>query len=177
MVQNLYDLSTIDQSLSSVTEAARESKVLEADLQVPWILASRLQGELLLPGNDDYEAVRTVWNAAFDRHPALIVRCLTVADVMTAVTFAREHHLVVSVRSGGHSPAGFGTNDGGMVIDLSRMKGITIDPAQRTARLELERGKGGDHDTQYRFTLPISVKEQLVWADLQTRVQAGELPS
>ena len=113
-----------------------ESKVQGADRQVPWALASRLRGELVLPGDDDYEAARTVWNAAIDRNPALIVRCLNAADVMTAVTFAREHHLVVSVRSGGHSPAGFGTNDGGMVIDLSPMKAITIDPLQRTARLE-----------------------------------------
>jgi FAD/FMN-containing dehydrogenase len=95
-----------------------------------------LQGELVLPGDDDYEAARSVWNGAYDRHPALIVRCLDAADVITAVTFAREHHLLVSVRSGGHSMVGYGTNDGGMVIDLSRMKAITIDPLQRTARIE-----------------------------------------
>ncbi|HEX6480945.1 MAG TPA: FAD-binding oxidoreductase [Ktedonobacteraceae bacterium] len=136
MIQNQQDISTRDQDLFSISEAAPERKVQGAERQVPWALASRLQGELLLPGDDDYEGARSVWNAAFDRHPALIVRCLNAADVMTAVTFAREHHLVVSVRSGGHSIVGFGTNDGGMVIDLSRMKAISIDPVQRTARIE-----------------------------------------
>ena len=136
MIQDQYDTSTKDRSLVSMTEAVPESKAQGADRQVPWALATRLQGELLLPGDDDYEAARTVWNAAIDRHPALIVGCLNAADVMTAVTFAREHHLAVSVRSGGHSFAGFGTNDGGMVIDLSRMKAISIDPIQRTARIE-----------------------------------------
>ena len=62
----------------------------------------------MLPGDDDYAAARTVWNGAIDRHPALIVRCLNAADVITAVTFAREHHLVVSVRSGGHIIGGYG---------------------------------------------------------------------
>jgi FAD/FMN-containing dehydrogenase len=90
----------------------------------------------VLPGDDDYVEAQTVWNGAIDRHPALIVRCLNTSDVITAVTFAREHHLLVSVRSGGHSMAGFGTNNGGMVIDLSRMRAITIDLAQRTARIE-----------------------------------------
>lgn len=136
MIQNQQDISTRDQSLFSISEAAPGRKAQVAERQVPWALASRLQGELLLPGDDDYEVARTVWNAAFDRHPALIVRCLNVADVMTAVTFAREHHLLVSVRSGGHSIVGFGTNDGGMVIDLSPMKAIAIDPIQHTARIE-----------------------------------------
>jgi hypothetical protein len=136
MMQNQFAIATRDRSLSSTSEAAPGCKVNGVDQQVPWALASRLQGELLLPGDDEYATARTVWNGAIDRYPALIVRCRTVDDVMTAVTFAREHHMVLSVRSGGHSFAGFGTNDGGMVIDLSRMKAITIDPVRRTARLE-----------------------------------------
>jgi FAD binding domain len=104
--------------------------------QALWTLKTRLQGELMLPGDDDFEAARSVWNGAYDRHPALIVRCVDAADVTTAINFAREHSLVVSVRSGGHSIVGHSTNDGGMVIDLSRMKAITIEPIRSTARIE-----------------------------------------
>jgi FAD/FMN-containing dehydrogenase len=116
-------------------EIIPESKAQGADRQVLWALESDLQGELLLPGDDDYAEAWTVWYAAFDRHPALIVHCLDAADVMTAVSFAREHHLLVSVRSGSHSYNGYGTNDGGTVIDLSRTKAITIDLARDTERL------------------------------------------
>ena len=136
MIQNQQSIAKRDQSILMSTEIGLESKALGADRQEPLTLADRLRGELVLPGDEDYEAARSVWNAAIDRHPALIVRCLSAADVITAVTFAREYHLAISVRSGGHSPAGYGTTDGGMVIDLSGMKGITIDPVQRTARLE-----------------------------------------
>jgi FAD/FMN-containing dehydrogenase len=99
-------------------------------------LVMGLQGKVVLPGNPDYEAARTVWNGAADRHPSFIVRRANVGDVIAAVTFAREQGMPISVRSGGHSPAGYGTNDGGMVIDLSLMKSITIDPERRIARLE-----------------------------------------
>ena len=103
------------------------------------ILAMHLRGELILPGDHDYESARGVWNGGSDCHPALIVLCADVADVIEAVNFAREQGMSLSVRSGGHSPAGYGTNDGGMVIDLSRMNAITIDPEQRIARIEAGR--------------------------------------
>jgi FAD/FMN-containing dehydrogenase len=136
MIQKQFEIDTRDQNLLHHTTAALEREAQRTDQQVPWALATRVQGELVLPGDDDYDEARTVWNGAIDRHPALIVCCLTVTDVMTAVTFAREHHLLVSVRSGGHSMAGYGTNDGGMVIDLSQMKAIRLDLAKRTARIE-----------------------------------------
>lgn len=136
MLQNRFANATKDQSLLLNAKAVLEGDTPSAGQQVPWSLATRLQGELVLPGDDDYNEARNVWNATIDRYPALIVRCLTVNDVKTAVTFAHEHHMLVSVRSGGHSIAGFATNDGGMVIDLSRMKAITINAAERTARLE-----------------------------------------
>jgi FAD/FMN-containing dehydrogenase len=107
-----------------------------AEEQATRALASRLRGELHLPENPDYEAARGVWNGAFDRHPALIVRCAGVEDVIAAVHFAREQALPLSVRSGGHSVAGYGTNEGGMVLDLSCMKAIRIDPERCTARIE-----------------------------------------
>jgi len=99
-------------------------------------LAIRLHGELVLPGDQDFESLRTNWNAAFDGYPAVIVRCADVEDVIAAVTFAREQGLAVSVCSGGYSIAGYGTNYNGMVVDLSPMKAITIDPQQRIARIE-----------------------------------------
>ena len=97
---------------------------------------TRLRGPLLQRGDDGYDAARTVWNAMIDRRPALIARCAGAADVIASVTFAREHGLLVSIRGGGHNVAGAAVADGGLMIDLSRMKSIRIDPAGRTARAE-----------------------------------------
>ncbi len=99
-------------------------------------LASHLRGALLQPGDAGYEQARQVYNAMIDRHPALIVRCVDVADVMAAVNFARNHQLTLAVRGGGHNGPGLGTCDDGLVIDLSGMKGIRVDPAARTVRVE-----------------------------------------
>jgi FAD/FMN-containing dehydrogenase len=99
-------------------------------------LVSNLRGELILPGDSAYEAERKVWTGSYDRYPAAIVRCADVEDVKTAVNVARELAMPLSVRSGGHSIPGYGTNDGGLVIDLAGMKTITVDPIRRTARLE-----------------------------------------
>jgi FAD/FMN-containing dehydrogenase len=97
---------------------------------------SILRGELVRPGDDRYNERRRVWNASIDRHPALIARCAGVADVIEAVRFARAHQLVVAVRGGGHSYPGYGVCDDGMVIDLSPMKGIRVDPESRTVRAQ-----------------------------------------
>ena len=99
-------------------------------------LQTLLHGQLILPGDEAYESARGVWNATADRHPALIIRPQSVADVITAVTFARGQQMEVSVRSGGHNMAGYGTNDAGLVIGLSRMKALTVDPQRRIARIE-----------------------------------------
>src|SRR4029453_80325 len=107
------------------------------------------RGELIRSGHADYHTARAVWNGNIDRQPALIARCTGPADVQQAVNFARTSQLRVSGRGGGHSAPGYGTNDGGLVIDLSPMKGIRVDPAARTARAQ-----GGvlwrelDHETQ-----------------------------
>ncbi len=95
-----------------------------------------LRGTLLLPGSDEYETARRVHNAMVDKRPGLIVRCAVAADVVRAVNFASENALLLAVRGGGHSVAGLGVCEGGMVIDLSRMKGIRLDPAGRTLRAE-----------------------------------------
>src|SRR5262252_4308323 len=92
------------------------------------------RGELILSGDAGYEGARRVWNGNIDRRPALIARCTGVADVQRAIEFARLSRLVVSVRGGGHSAPGYGTNDGGLVIDLSPMKGISVDAERQTVR-------------------------------------------
>src|SRR3954471_229924 len=97
-------------------------------------LATRFGGELLTPGDDAYDDGRAVWNGMFDRRPALIARCASVADVQAAVNFARENDLTVAVRGGGHSASGHGTCDDGIVIDLAGMKAIEVDPMAQTAR-------------------------------------------
>src|SRR3954468_11749453 len=92
-------------------------------------------GELLLPTDPGYDAARSVQNEAIDRRPAVIARCVTAADVVTALRHAREAGLPVTVRGGGHGPAGFAVADGALVIDLTRMRDIEIDPVRRRARV------------------------------------------
>src|SRR2546429_2007993 len=94
------------------------------------------RGDLILPGDNDYDRSRIVWNAIADRYPAIVARCTSAQDVTAAVRFARDHDLVIAVRGGGHSVAGFSTCDGGMVIDLSGMREVRVDPGKRTARVE-----------------------------------------
>src|SRR2546427_2122749 len=96
----------------------------------------KFRGQVILPADREYDARRVVWNAIADRHPALIARCTSVEDITAAVRFAREHDLVIAVRGGGHSVAGFSTCDGGAVVDLSGMRAVEIDPASRTARVQ-----------------------------------------
>src|SRR5436190_1689908 len=97
-------------------------------------LRGRFRGALLSPGEEGYDEARRVWNGAIDRRPALIARCAGADDVVEAVRFARERDLLVSVRGGGHAVAGHAVCDGGLMIDLSLMKSVRVDPAARTAR-------------------------------------------
>jgi FAD/FMN-containing dehydrogenase len=99
-------------------------------------LRDAVRGEVITSGDEGYEDARRVWNGAIDRRPALIVRCTGTADIIEALRFARSEDLVIAVRGGGHNVAGFGTCDGGLVIDLSLMKGIRVDPAARTVRAQ-----------------------------------------
>lgn len=95
-----------------------------------------LRGQSLCPDEQGYNVTRAVHNAAIDRRPAVIARCVDAADIVACVRFAREHDLLTSVRGGGHSIAGKSVCDGGLMIDLSTMKGIRIDPTARIARAE-----------------------------------------
>jgi FAD/FMN-containing dehydrogenase len=97
---------------------------------------AQLHGELIARGDEGYETARKVYNAMIDRHPALIARCADVADVVAAVNFGRAQGLTIAVRGGGHSGPGLGTCDDGLVIDLSPMKDIQVDAANRTVRVE-----------------------------------------
>jgi FAD/FMN-containing dehydrogenase len=99
-------------------------------------LRDSIRGPVIDPDDEGYDAARAIWNGAIDRRPACVARCTGVADVVAAVRFARDRDLLVAVRSGGHGVGGHALCDGGLVIDLSPMKGIRVDPAARTARAE-----------------------------------------
>ena len=99
-------------------------------------LRDHLRGGLIRPADEGYDEARRVYNGMIDRRPALIARCVDTADVQAAVNFAREHDLLLAVRGGGHNGAGLGTCDDGLVVDLSPMKGIRVDPAAGTVRVE-----------------------------------------
>ena len=114
-------------------EVATEAKVDGAAFDE---LSGSFRGELIRPADPGYDEQRKIWNGSIDRRPALIARCAGVADVIAAVRFAREHGLLVALRSGGHSYPGLSVCDGGMVIDLGRMKGIRVDPEARTGRAQ-----------------------------------------
>jgi FAD/FMN-containing dehydrogenase len=96
-------------------------------------LGQRLLGSVITPDHAEYDAARRVWNKEFVRAPALVVRAADALDVVHAVAYARTHDLPLAIRSGGHSLAGFGSVDGGVVLDLSRLKGVSIDPEAQTA--------------------------------------------
>ena len=112
-------------------------------------LRDAVRGPVLHPGDPGYDEARTVWNAAIDRHPALIVRCTGAADVVAAVRFAAARQLPIAVRGGGHNVAGNGVCDGGLLIDTSGMKGVRVDAANRMARAAAGVTWGEfDHETQ-----------------------------
>ena len=115
---------------SSIKEATSLSEQALAGLR------AQVRGELIQPGDAQYDTARKVYNAMIDKHPALIVRCADVADVISAVNFGREQKLTVAVRGGSHNGPGFGTCDDGLVIDLSPMRGVRVDPANKTVRVE-----------------------------------------
>ncbi|MEU1408807.1 FAD-binding oxidoreductase [Streptomyces sp. NPDC005728] len=112
-------------------------------------LEAALRGTVVRPGDAEYDQARSVWNGAHDKHPALIVRCAGTADVMRAVEFARSQDLLVAVRGGAHSIAGFSTCEDGIVIDLSPMKGAMVDPVRRRVIAQAGLTWGDlDHETQ-----------------------------
>jgi len=119
--------------VEAITGDRREILLKAADVGD---LAARLRGELLLRESAGYDSARRIWNGAFDRHPALIARCTGAADVAEAVKFAAAHQLLLAVRGGGHSLSGQSVCDRGLMIDLSAMNGVRVDPVRRLAAVE-----------------------------------------
>ncbi len=111
------------------TISSRPATIGEATLAE---FAEGMRGSIVRPGDPDYDHERNIWNGAHDRHPAVIARCAGVGDVIRTVDLARSEGLPLAVRGGGHSIPGFSTVDGGIVLDLSPMKGVEVDPARRT---------------------------------------------
>ncbi len=99
-------------------------------------LRASLRGELIQPGDDGYDGARLIWNGMFDKKPALIAHCSGTADVIDAVNFARENGMLTAVRGGGHNSSGSGSCDGGILIDLSGMNAVHVDPETRRARVQ-----------------------------------------
>ena len=122
-------------------------------------LAARLRGKLALPGEAGYEEARTIWNAMIDRRPGAVVRCAGAADVVRAVTFGRDHDLVLSVRAGGHNIAGKAVGDGALLLDLTPMKSVRIDPARRIAWVEpgVTLGEFDNEAQAYGLATPLGI--------------------
>jgi FAD/FMN-containing dehydrogenase len=116
-------------------------------------MQEQVRGDVIGPDDERYEDARHVYNAMIDRRPALVVRAVNAGDVMAAVSFARDRRLDLAIRGGGHSVPGFGTCDGGVVIDLSRMRGVRVDPASSTARAEGGATWGDFNAATYPFGL------------------------
>ncbi|MCA1648444.1 MAG: FAD-binding oxidoreductase [Chloroflexi bacterium] len=118
-----------------------------------------LRGQLVRPGDAEYDRARRVFNAMINKHPALIVRCVGTADVMHSVAFAREHGMPLSVRGGGHSVAGTAVCEGGIVLDMAAMKGVRVDPENRI--VDAQAGlllRELDHETQaFQLATPLGV--------------------
>ena len=113
-----------------------ETKTTVVEESVVAGLQSQLRGEVLQPGDESYDKARKVWNGMIYKKPALIVRCASADDVVAVVSFARENGILLAVRGGGHNVAGTAVADGGLVVDLSPMKGVQVDPERHTVRAE-----------------------------------------
>ncbi|MGH8136644.1 MAG: FAD-binding oxidoreductase [Steroidobacteraceae bacterium] len=124
---------SIPGQLAAITLSGEATALARSDIED---FRASLRGRLLLVQDDGYDQARKLWNGAFDRHPALIARCAGAADVVQAVNFARAHELLTAVHSGGHSISGQSVCDGGLMIDLSPMKGIRVDPVREAANAQ-----------------------------------------
>jgi FAD/FMN-containing dehydrogenase len=122
--------------MTTVTVLRIDGSPVTLDASAVEKLKTELRGPLLLPGEDGYDKARGLWNAMIERRPALVVRCAGVNDVRRAVDFARDHGLLISVKGGGHNIAGTAVCDGGLLIDLSGMRSVRIDPAALVAHVE-----------------------------------------
>src|SRR6185503_18301202 len=123
--------------------------------QVNATLQQSLRGRLIQPGDGDYDAARALYNGMIDKKPRLIARCVDVADVITAVNFARTEGLLLAIRGGGHNGPGLGSCNDGLVIDLSMQKGVRVNPADRTVRVEAGCTSGDVDHATHAFGLAV----------------------
>ena len=139
--------------------------------------AMQMRGPVLTPDDARYDEARTIWNGLIDRRPAIIVQCSGAADVVDAVNFAREHDLLLSIKGGGHNVAGNAVNDGGIVIDLSQMNGVHVDPTHQTVRAQGGATLGDmDRETQlFGLAVPSGVVSTTGVAGLTLHGGAGHL--
>jgi hypothetical protein len=152
------------------TETTLEPEATEA-------FAAGVRGPVLRPGDESYDEARAIWNGLIDRRPALIVQCSGAADVVDAVNFARDQGLLVSIKGGGHNVAGNAVNDGGLVIDLSQMRGVHVDPVTQTVRAQGGATWGDiDRETQlFALAVPGGVVSTTGIAGLTLHGGAGHL--
>ncbi len=122
--------------MTAIELATPAGETVEISTDVMEGLRSGLRGSILLPGDPGYDQARTVWNAMIDKRPGLIVRCAGAADVLRAIRFGRDHGLLIAIKGAGHNIAGSAVCDGGLMVDLSPMKSVHVDPWNRTARVE-----------------------------------------
>jgi FAD/FMN-containing dehydrogenase len=155
---------------ASMTEALVDPEALQA-------FAMQVRGATIGPGDAGYDDARKIWNGLIDRRPTLIVQCTGAADVVDAVNFAREHDLLLSIKGGGHNVAGNAMNDGGLVIDLSQMRGVHVDPVSRTVRVQGGATLGDmDRETQlFGLAVPAGVVSTTGVAGLTLHGGAGHL--
>lgn len=122
--------------MTTVSARTTEGGVTELERKAVDDFGARLRGTLLLSGDPGYDDARSIWNAMIDRRPALIARCLGVADVVACVNFAREQGLAMSIKGGGHNISGLAVCDGGLMVDLSPMRGVWVNPSTLTAHAQ-----------------------------------------
>jgi FAD/FMN-containing dehydrogenase len=154
----------------AVTEPTVDAEAMQA-------FATAVRGPVLGPDDPGYEDARRVWNGLIDRRPALIVQCTGAADVADAVNFAREHELTLAIKGGGHNVAGNAVNDGGLVIDLSQMRGVHVDAATGIVRAQGGATLGDiDRETQlFALAVPAGVVSTTGIAGLTLHGGAGHL--
>ena len=148
-------MSTTDIYTQSNNKTLLDDKIIDE-------LRKSLRGELITSKNQNYDELRKVWNGMIDKRPAMIVRCTGTADVMAAVDFARENDILLSIRGGGHNVAGKAVCDDGLVIDLSGMRGVHVDPVSRTVRAQGGATLGDiDHETApFNLAVPFGLVSQ-----------------
>jgi FAD/FMN-containing dehydrogenase len=156
---------------------AAQATEMTLDAEAIQGFAGGVRGPVLGPGDDGYDEARAIWNGLIDRRPALIVQCTGPADVVDAVIFAREQNLLLSVKGGGHNVTGNAVNDGGLVIDLSQMRGVHVDPSTQRVRVQGGATWGDlDRETQlFGLAVPGGVVSTTGIAGLSLHGGAGHL--